>query len=178
MSLHPCFWVRSATVGLSIAIGSLIAGLAANGARADHGPAPGPAPGVLGPDGNAGGADAGLVGNVYRAPATLYSLGRVPVPPYFSLHPPVYYSYPVPRTYGYSPYAYPGTVMTPEIVSPAAALPIENPHMHNDHMHKDLEGEEVPASPAPRKTNTSPLAGRMIFNPFFADGARVVAERK
>lgn len=35
--------------------------------------------------------------------------------PYFSAHPPVYYSAPVPRTYGYSPYAYPPGTRTPEI---------------------------------------------------------------
>ena len=27
--------------------------------------------------------------------------------PYYAMHPPVYYSYPVPRPYGYSPFAYP-----------------------------------------------------------------------
>ena len=41
--------------------------------------------------------------------------------PYFAQHPPVYYSYVVPRPYGYSPYAYPETVMTPE--RPPAAKP-------------------------------------------------------
>src|SRR5436305_2234169 len=35
--------------------------------------------------------------------------------PYFALHPPVYYSYPVPRTYGYSPFAYGPEVMTPDV---------------------------------------------------------------
>jgi hypothetical protein len=55
-----------------------------------------------------------------------YSLGQIPTPPYFAIHPPVYYSQPVPRTYGYSPYAYPGTVMTPEVVEPEI---IENPHV-------------------------------------------------
>ncbi|MDG2380318.1 MAG: hypothetical protein P8N76_01460 [Pirellulaceae bacterium] len=55
-----------------------------------------------------------------------YSLGLIPVPPYFSLHPPVYYSMPVPRTYGYSPYAYPGHVRTPEV---EMAEVIENPHV-------------------------------------------------
>ena len=33
--------------------------------------------------------------------------------PYFALHPPVYYSYRVARTYGYSPFAYPPCVMAP-----------------------------------------------------------------
>ncbi len=35
--------------------------------------------------------------------------------PYFAAHPPVYYSAPVPRSYGYSPYAYPPGTRTPEI---------------------------------------------------------------
>jgi hypothetical protein len=33
--------------------------------------------------------------------------------PYFALHPPVYYSLPVPRTYGYGPFPYPPGVLTP-----------------------------------------------------------------
>lgn len=41
---------------------------------------------------------------------SVYSMDQ---PPYFSLHPPVYYSMPVARTYGYSPFAYPGFVETP-----------------------------------------------------------------
>ena len=45
--------------------------------------------------------------------------------PYFALHPPVYYSYPVPRPYGYSPYAYPPGTKTPEI-SVERPLIIEN----------------------------------------------------
>jgi hypothetical protein len=40
--------------------------------------------------------------------------GNIPEPPYFSVYPPVYYSYAVPRTYGYSPFAYPGWFMTPD----------------------------------------------------------------
>jgi hypothetical protein len=58
-----------------------------------------------------------------------YALGRIPVPPYFALHPPVYYSHPMPRTYGYSPFAYPGTTETPELVLPTTAKVIRNPHV-------------------------------------------------
>src|SRR5688572_4982360 len=36
-----------------------------------------------------------------------YALGNIPAPPYFALHPPVYYSHPVARTYGTSPFACP-----------------------------------------------------------------------
>ena len=45
--------------------------------------------------------------------------------PYFAKHPPVYYSYPVPRAYGFSPYAYPPGTPTPELLPlrPAAVFP-------------------------------------------------------
>lgn len=80
-----------------------------------------------------------------------YSMGQVPVPPYFALHPPVYYSMPVPRTYGYSPYAYPGTVQTPEIVAPTPEM-IENPHVKP-------EAESKP-------TNHTVDASQVILNPY------------
>ena len=51
--------------------------------------------------------------------------------PYFALHPPVYYSYPVPRTYGYSPFAYPPGVMTPELTAPPEPVTIINPYVPN-----------------------------------------------
>ncbi len=47
--------------------------------------------------------------------------------PHFAAFPPVYYSAPVPRTYGHSPFAYPPGTRTPEIVAPAP-LEIINPH--------------------------------------------------
>jgi hypothetical protein len=46
---------------------------------------------------------------------SIYTSGVRGLPPYFSLFPPVYYSYPVPRTYGYSPFAYPLGSPTPEV---------------------------------------------------------------
>ena len=64
------------------------------------------------------------------AAASPYSLGQVPVPPYFSLHPPVYYSHPVPRPYGYSPYAYPGWVGTPDLAAaPPCPQELDNPYV-------------------------------------------------
>src|SRR5690349_6325928 len=47
--------------------------------------------------------------------------------PYHAAFPPVYYSYPVPRTYGYSPFAYPPGVMTPEVEM--APEVIDNPYV-------------------------------------------------
>ena len=55
-----------------------------------------------------------------------YAMGRVPTPPYYAMHPPVHYSDVVPRTYGYSPFAYPGSYRTPQLVQPEEVV---NPHV-------------------------------------------------
>ena len=60
-----------------------------------------------------------------------YGLGYREELPHFALYPPVYYSLPVPRTYGYSPFAYPPGVMTPEIVVEEKSETIINPHVPN-----------------------------------------------
>ena len=49
-------------------------------------------------------------------------------PPYYAIFPPVYYSYPVARPYGYSPFAYPPGFVTPE--SPRVqAKEVVNPYV-------------------------------------------------
>ena len=76
--------------------------------------------------------------------------------PYYALHPPVYYSYPIPRTYGYSPFAYPPGTMTPE-------LHFEEPlpqTMMNPYVPRDGE-----AAAEPEQTAGGPLR---IVNPFVA----------
>ncbi len=60
-------------------------------------------------------------------PYGLYG-SRVNDVPYFSMFPPVYYSLPVPRTYGWSPFAYPPGTMTPE-VEPAQPQDMINPYV-------------------------------------------------
>jgi hypothetical protein len=49
--------------------------------------------------------------------------------PYFALHPPVYYKHPVPRAYGYSPFAYPPGYMTPPRTSVSSETVTENPYV-------------------------------------------------
>jgi hypothetical protein len=75
----------------------------------------------------------------------------MPLPPYFALHPPVHYSLPVPRTYGYSPYAYPGWVPTPEVEVPVQPQEILNPYV------------EPQAEPASGQTASR---AKLIVNPF------------
>ncbi len=62
----------------------------------------------------------------YGYSGSLYGLGRMPVPPYYSIHPPVYYSLPQARAYGHSPFAYSGDYQAPEKVTRRIVV---NPHI-------------------------------------------------
>lgn len=95
--------------------------------------------------------------NYHGGWASLYRTGRIPIPPYFALHPPVYYSQPVPRTYGYSPHAYPGWVPTPEIVEPQPQT-IVNPFLDAPANESQLE------PPANQSSVENPP--KVTYNPF------------
>ena len=90
-----------------------------------------------------------------------YASGRIPTPPYFAIHPPVYYSYPVPRSYGYSPFAYPGIVATPEVLETAEPIPAEviNPHVK----------PSARATSESTDDKTAQSKSRMIVNPYVGD---------
>ncbi len=83
--------------------------------------------------------------------------------PYFALHPPVYYSLPVPRTYGYSPFPYP-----PGVLTPASNLP--RPQV----VRNVYGGREAPADDeiALRQPGPSPLT---IINPFVEQSGKSAA---
>lgn len=73
--------------------------------------------------------------------------------PYYALYPPVYYSYAMARPYGYSPFAYPPGVMTPEARPEAAAAEYRNPFVP----------PRDPSQPAKDQTASAP---RTYLNPF------------
>jgi hypothetical protein len=83
--------------------------------------------------------------------------------PYFAAHPPVYYSYPVPRTYGYSPFAYPPYVMTPDVADDCAPVEITNPYVPSSKQDKAATPSDHTASHVGR--HVEPL---VIDNPFVA----------
>lgn len=102
----------------------------------------------------------------YGAGFPLYGRDHIP---YYALHPPVYYSYPVPRPYGFSPFAYPGTTMTPEVDFAATAIApktIENPY---------IKTNQVPRKPA--ESHTTAITPMRISNPFVA-GAQLASDRR
>ncbi len=90
--------------------------------------------------------------------------------PYYAMHPPVYYSYPVPRPYGYSPYAYPPGVMTPE-PAPVAPLMIENKFVPT---RRELPVKKNHVASAPLRISNpyvepGELPGRLAAGPLAAD---------
>jgi hypothetical protein len=87
--------------------------------------------------------------NAGAGPYNLYDNERVV--PHFALYPPVYYSVPIPRTYGWSPFAYPPGMMTPEVATPQP-LEIENP--------------QVPQKTSTTTANRTARAPLVIDNPF------------
>ena len=85
-----------------------------------------------------------------------YTLNYVPVPPYFALHPPVYYSYPVSRTYGASPYPY-TPMQEPVYELEPVGQEIVNPYVIG------AEAEVEPAEPADDRVISHQ---RVILNPY------------
>lgn len=77
---------------------------------------------------------------------SIYDQDRLP---YFALHPPVYYSKPVPRTFGYSPFAYPGWVPTPALPQSYEPVTIVNPYVN-----------EAPAADQSAPTPAPPAGGQ------------------
>lgn len=92
--------------------------------------------------------------------------------PHFALFPPVYYSFPVPRPYGYSPFAYPPGYLTPQS-APASQCPVTilNPFVPGKQPGPQEQKSSV--SPANRRAE-QPLR---IQNPFLAGPANRSAAR-
>ncbi len=84
--------------------------------------------------------------------------------PYYAAFPPVYYSVPVPRTYGYSPFAYPPGVMTPEVEF-SQPVTINNPYFKGEKVEPaKLQRKSTPAD---KTTSTAPTkAPQLVLNPF------------
>lgn len=103
--------------------------------------------------GAGGGNNWGGYGLFNQSPTAYYDLYWEERMPYFAVHPPVYYSVPMPRTYGYSPFAYPGEVPTPEVQFGPPPETIINPHAQ----------PAKSSAPLPDQTAQQPLR---IANPF------------
>jgi hypothetical protein len=110
--------------------------------------------------------------------SSLYSLGRIPVPPYFALHPPVYYSGITPTTYGSSPFArrparaidYPVHEMPKSSAKPTSspALTVGSPQVV---MNPFVGASEDLGNEPPSRVRTV----KVILNPFVREKADEIA---
>jgi len=94
--------------------------------------------------------------------------------PYYAAFPPVYYSVPVPRTYGYSPFAYPPGVMTPEIES-VEPLAIDNPFMNGAPQNVQAPPAAEPMADRTTSVAPQPTQPLVVNNPFFRPSAPAAA---
>jgi hypothetical protein len=113
----------------------------------------------------------------YGGPFGYWDIGRLysvlaDEVPYHAAFPPVYYSYPVPRTYGYSPFAYPPGVMTPEIEAPGPQV-IENPYVEP----RVEEVEPEAAAPADETTGISREPQLLVILNPYVNGGKLAAAR-
>jgi hypothetical protein len=91
--------------------------------------------------------------------------------PFYAMHPPVYYSYPVPRAYGWSPWAYPPGVMTPEILGEMGGpQEIINPHVPQEENAKPTSNTNKTVS---HSKSSGPIP-QVVINPFV--GAALASE--
>jgi len=117
----------------------------------------------------------------------IQSGGRVipPNPPYFALHPPVYYEGIVKRPYGISPFAAPPGVLPVEMTITVEPKTVLNPFYKNELISpaddatnpkmkpeiKKESGSKKKAiditTPAANKESAAVVASKKIINPFF-----------
>lgn len=94
--------------------------------------------------------------------------------PFYAMHPPVYYSYPVPRPYGYSPFAYPPGTMTPEVLGDVAGSVITNPYVSPEKIVPPAPAakpQELPGLKAKETSHTAATGDhlkriKVVHNPF------------
>jgi hypothetical protein len=105
----------------------------------------------------------GLPWFAYGNSGSLYGLGRLPVPPYYAIHPPVYYSLPQARSYGHSPFAHSGDYEAPATVTPRIVM---NPHIERRVLPKPVG--ELPAPLVRPALNPITSTAKVIVNPYFS----------
>ncbi|MEE3367825.1 MAG: hypothetical protein VX346_00635 [Planctomycetota bacterium] len=99
---------------------------------------------------------------------SLYSLGRLPLPPYFALHPPVYYGIRYRRPYGVSPFASTSLLQSPQQGYAAVPWLTEIPG--------NSASDRPQAHTPPAKTARTTDRSRIIINPHYRPVEKSAAE--
>jgi len=97
----------------------------------------------------------------------LYGNGHFEKRPYFALNPPVYYSQPVARPYGYSPYALPPGVLPVEPRVTATPAAITNPFFTTGKAKQEKSSSRDRAPSFKPRSRGTVQPGKVQVNPFF-----------
>ncbi len=97
-------------------------------------------------------------------------------PPYYALYPPVYYSYPVARTYGYSPFAYPPGTMTPEVSPKVQAAIYHNPFVRRKAEPTAEKQDKSVRRDQPLGKSSPVRVAKTYLNPFVQQAGRASTE--
>ena len=128
---------------------------------------------------NQASAQCGGLGPGYGAFGGYYNYGiqpYVPAPPYFALHPPVYYGHRYTRPYGDSPFAAPSQLQPNPSFAPQRhverSLTVQNPHVLQ-------MAPAVESTPIPAPVNTVPASPvvvkpMVIDNPYYQPEVKLV----
>ncbi len=128
-----------------------------------------------------GGINSGLPYFGFGYSGSLYGLGYVPVPPYYALHPPVYYSHEVVRRpIGDSPYAYQSRRPAAEPRRQFSLNPFVPDATKVEGSQQTAEASDsvaqVMRNPFYGDDPVSLAASKLILNPYYAKPAAVVAQ--
>jgi hypothetical protein len=104
-----------------------------------------------------------MLGNVHAfgRSGSLYGLGHLPVPPYYAVHPPVYYGQRYYRTYGESPFARPARS--------GRSFNVSVQLVTNPFVEQAAEELSVPEGTPAQKPEVDQMAVKpqMIVNPYY-----------
>jgi hypothetical protein len=98
-------------------------------------------------------------------------VGFVPQPPYYAIHPPVYYSAQIMRRpYGASPFAWPATYppFTQQVVESQSVVRAEPAMFINPYVQGNGGGQLPPPRNVPAAGDNSRVEPQLIINPYVA----------
>lgn len=107
-----------------------------------------------------------------------YVAGRIPTPPYYSIHPPVYYGQRIHRVYGQSPFARSARYPAMAASSATTARVVINKHVQGANLAAvPHQGAKLVLNPFVEQADAVVATPQIIHNPHIAPPANLVTSR-
>lgn len=106
-----------------------------------------------------------------------YVAGRIPTPPYYAIHPPVYYGQRVHRAYGRSPFARSAQTATAAYSAPAPRMVINKHVADAQHASVSTAKPQLVLNPFVEQPGIAVTAPEIIENPHVAPPTQLITSR-